>query len=299
MVFSQVLFLALLGSVNAATLTKRFSSGDFATGETDPNNPSMSATKCTLTVGWSYCVKAPVVPTTTTTTKKTATTTSSTKTAATTTTGGPSPTQMGLISTCNAFYYVKKGDSCWVIMNSYGNFTLDQFYSWNPAVKTDCSGLQPDYYVCVGVGGSTDSTTTKTTTTTTPTNIGPSPTQAGIATDCSTYYQAEKGDSCWLIVNEKYTYLTTAKFNKWNPAVGSNCSNLQKGYYYCVATKTERPMPNTISTCKKWHHVATGDNCWSIEQEYSISATQFEKWNPYIGSSCASLWLGYYVCVGV
>ncbi|THC88290.1 hypothetical protein EYZ11_012262 [Aspergillus tanneri] len=37
MIFSQVLSLALLGSVNAATLGKRFSSGGFATGEKDPN----------------------------------------------------------------------------------------------------------------------------------------------------------------------------------------------------------------------------------------------------------------------
>ncbi|PLB44330.1 hypothetical protein P170DRAFT_503006 [Aspergillus steynii IBT 23096] len=372
-------------------------------------NPSLSATNCALNEGWSYCVEAPAVKptttkkTTTTTTTKATTTTSSTlkttTTAATTTrAGGPSPTQTGLISTCNSYYFVQNGDSCWAIVNSYGSFTLDQFYSWNPAVKSDCSGLQSGYYVCVGVVGSgattttskkattttappkttTDphsprqsgiasncnsyyfveagdecgkiatkygitlsnfyawnpavgstcgnlqagywvcvgvtgkattttktttkkATTTKTTTTkaTTTTATGPSPTQSGIVAGCSTYYQAKEGDSCWSIVNEKYTYLTTAKFYKWNPAVGSSCSNLQVGYYYCVATKDEAPMPNTISTCKKWHLVASGDSCWSIEQQYSITAAQFGKWNPYVGSSCASLWLGYYVCVGV
>lgn len=82
-------------------------------------------------------MEAPAVkPTTTkqTTTTTKATTTSSTTTAAATTTkaGGPSPTQTGLISTCNAYYYVQKGDSFWEIVNSYGNFTLDQFYAWNP-----------------------------------------------------------------------------------------------------------------------------------------------------------------------
>jgi hypothetical protein len=77
-----------------------------------------------------------------------------------------------------------------------------------------------------------------------------------------------------------------------NSAVGSTCSNLQAGYYYRVATKTVHAMPSTISTCKKWHLAASGDNCWSIEQQYGITATQF-------GTSCASLWLGYYVCVGV
>ncbi|KAL5365890.1 hypothetical protein BJX96DRAFT_159953 [Aspergillus floccosus] len=431
MILSRSFTLALLGLANAATLRKRFSNGDFATGDTDPNvtsgctywansisstdtctalesfygittaqlvswNPSLSTTDCTLNVGWSYCVEAPAVKTTTTkaTTTTSKTTTTTTTTAATTTSaGGPSPTQPGIASTCNAFYYVQKDDYCYAIVTSYGNFTLDQFYTWNPAVKNDCSGLQPGYYVCVGVSGSTATTitsrtttaaptatttsayspqqsgiasncdryyfvesgntcaviaadygitlsnfyawnpavgsscanlqagywvcvgvsgnppattaTTKATTTTTKstttatTGTGPSPTQAGIVTDCSTYYQARDGDSCWSIVNEKYTYLTQAQFYAWNPAVGSSCSNLQLGYYYCVATKDVGPMPNTVSNCAKWHLVASGDSCWSIEQQYSITAAQFGNWNPYIGSSCASLWLGYYVCVGV
>jgi hypothetical protein len=37
MIFSTILALTLWGSANAATLGRRFSNGDFATGETDPN----------------------------------------------------------------------------------------------------------------------------------------------------------------------------------------------------------------------------------------------------------------------
>lgn len=44
------------------------------------------------------------------------------------------------------------------------------------------------------------------------TPTGPSPIQSGIAPDCVTYYQAQSGDSCWSVVNEKYTYLTQDKF---------------------------------------------------------------------------------------
>lgn len=33
-------------------------------------------------------------------------------------------------------------------------------YSWNPAVHTDCSGLQASEYVCVGVAGAAATTTT-------------------------------------------------------------------------------------------------------------------------------------------
>ncbi|GIC89055.1 putative LysM domain protein [Aspergillus udagawae] len=429
MLLSVILTPALLlGVANAATLGKRWSKGEAATGTTDPNvasgctywaNSVTSSDTCAslnayfgITTAqlvswvrvnfsplrWSYCVEAPAVKTTTskttTTTSKTTTTTpaiTTTTSTSTTSVWAPYPTQTGLISTCNAFYDVQSGDYCQGIVTAYGNFTLSQFYQWNPAVKTDCSGLQTGYYVCIGVAGSTttttaaptsttatttanpyspqqtgiaancnkyyfvetgdacaniastygitlanfyswnpavgtscqslqagyyvcvgvsgsttSTTTTKTTTTTTtnaPTTTttasGPSPTQAGITADCETFYQAVSGDSCWTIVSEKYTYLTQDEFYAWNPAVGSTCSNLQAGYYYCVATKTVHAMPSTISTCKKWHLVATGDSCWSIEQQYGITATQFGTWNPYVGTSCASLWLGYYVCVGV
>ncbi|KAE8392341.1 hypothetical protein BDV23DRAFT_171054 [Aspergillus alliaceus] len=366
MIFAHILGLSLLGSVNAATLGKRFSSANFAIGETDPHvssectywansikstdtcaaleryygisnahlvswNPSLQATDYALSEGWSYCVEASAIATTTkttipekTTSEKTTTTTKApattpsnftTSSATKSTVGGPSPTQTGLTSSCNAFYYVQKDDSCWAT-----------------AAKTNCSGLQPNYYVCVGVVGSTapiitsktataspttttaphspqqsgissdcnnyyfveagderafiaakhgitlrstcgslqagywvyigveppqpttQATTAKTTTGTAPASTRLSPTQSGIITDCSAYYQAQGGDNSWPIVNKKYSYLTAAKFYEWNPAIGTSCTN---------------------------------------------TSTQFGSWNPYVGSSCATLWQGYYVCVGV
>jgi hypothetical protein len=47
------------------------------------------------------------------------------------------------------------------------------------------------------------------------------------------------------------------------------------------------------------HQVKTGDNFWSIQQQYGIAAAQFNRWNPMVGSSCESLWQGYFVCVAV
>lgn len=35
------------------------------------------------------------------------------------------------------------------IATSHG-ITLDQFYTYNPAVENNCSGLRWNYYVCVG-----------------------------------------------------------------------------------------------------------------------------------------------------
>ncbi|EAW14094.1 putative LysM domain protein [Aspergillus clavatus NRRL 1] len=341
MILTPLLLTSLItGTARASAIQKRFTNGDSPTGTTDPNvvkdcsywansitssdtcvnlenyfgittaqltfwNPSLSSTNCVLTVGWSYCVESPSVPTTTTTSTTTVPTTTSTSPTTTTTTstsGAPSPTQSGLISTCDAFYKVQAGDICYNIVTSFGNFTIDQFYQWNPAVKTDCSGLQAGYYVCVGVPGLTTTTTTTSTTiattTTSATHTGPSPTQTGIISDCVTYYQVQSGDSCWSIVTKKYSYLTTSEFISWNPAVGATCSYLDVGYWYCVATSTVQPMPGTISTCTKYYQVASGDSCWSIEQANSITATQFNTWNPDVGSECAHLWLGYFVCVG-
>lgn len=46
--------------------------------------------------------------------------------------GAPSPTQPGLISSCDAYYLVKRGDYCDVVISKFGNLTLSDFYSWNP-----------------------------------------------------------------------------------------------------------------------------------------------------------------------
>lgn len=48
--------------------------------------------------------------------------------------GTPSPIQPGLISTCDAYYFVEAGDYCSAIVSKFGNFTLSQFYTWNPYV---------------------------------------------------------------------------------------------------------------------------------------------------------------------
>lgn len=65
----------------------------------------------------------------------------------------PTPIQDGMTKRCNTFYEVKSGDGCWDIANTHG-ISLDDFYSFNPAVGDDCSKLYPDNYVCVGVAES-------------------------------------------------------------------------------------------------------------------------------------------------
>jgi hypothetical protein len=51
----------------------------------------------------------------------------------------------------NSYYQAKKGDYCQKVLDLYKTFTLQQFYTWNPSVGSDCSSLWEGYYYCVGV----------------------------------------------------------------------------------------------------------------------------------------------------
>jgi hypothetical protein len=66
-----------------------------------------------------------------------------------------------------------------------------------------------------------------------PTLIIPSPTQSGVINGCTQYYQAVNGDDCSKIVAAHGTF-SLNDFLTWNPAVGSSCSGLWLGYWYCI-----------------------------------------------------------------
>ncbi|EGX93831.1 Peptidoglycan-binding lysin domain [Cordyceps militaris CM01] len=56
----------------------------------------------------------------------------------------------GMVDDCAKFYQVKSGDGCWAIVHD-ANIDLGDFLKWNPAVHNDCTGLQENVHVCVGV----------------------------------------------------------------------------------------------------------------------------------------------------
>ncbi|ORY65198.1 uncharacterized protein BCR38DRAFT_457414 [Pseudomassariella vexata] len=219
---------------------------------------------------------------------------------------------------CSFSWPAESGDTCLSMAQAWG-ITESQFISFNPGVI--CASLIPGQDYCVEWDGSPPPmpSTTRTsvppvTTTTTPT--GPSPTQEGIAKDCEKYYLVKSGDTCQKIA-DTYKTFTLNQFYSWNPAVGKDCSSLWVDYYVCVAVKgtpdqpppTTTPppsdpnkpspaQPNVNPKCNKWYLVSSGDTCQKISDAYKISLSTFYQWNPDVGSSCASLWLGYYVCVG-
>jgi hypothetical protein len=133
--------------------------------------------------------------------------------------------------------------------------------------------------------------------------------------------------------------ISLADFYAWNPAVGSTCTTLLAGYYVCVDIPGVTPTTATTATatgptptqtgitssCKsrlrliindtlcimamhhsadrilgdEWYEAVSGDTCDAIVAKFSITLAEFYAWNPAVGSTCASLFLGYYYCVGV
>lgn len=51
-----------------------------------------------------------------------------------------------------------------------------------------------------------------------------------------------------------------------------------------------------VSNCNSFYQAVSGDTCASIASAYGISVSQFEAWNPAVGSDCSGLWLNEYYC---
>ncbi|KAK1994861.1 hypothetical protein LX36DRAFT_583537 [Colletotrichum falcatum] len=265
-------------------------------------NPSVGADCSGIKVGQEYCVERNWgIPPTETITSSVPGPTNTV----------PSPVQEGIIGSCTSYHKAVSGDDCSKIVAQYGTFAFADFLKWNPAVGETCAGLWLGYYYCVAVPG-TPTGATSAAPVPTATSTVPSPAQDGITKECKAYYKAVAGDDCSKIV-AKYGTFTFADFLKWNPAVGSTCSGLWLGYNYCVGvsgTPTEPPRPTTtactgpdptqpgaVCPCQRWHKVVSGNTCDSIQRQYGITTAQFNKWNPQVGTTCSTLWLGYNVCV--
>ncbi|KAL4767932.1 hypothetical protein BDW60DRAFT_226112 [Aspergillus nidulans var. acristatus] len=264
------------------------------------------------------CTPAQVSATTTGTPTPTNGTTTAPPTSTTSTTSAPSPTMDGTASNCNKYHYVVEGDGCADLSTQYG-ISLDDFYTWNPGVGSDCQTLKTEFYVCVGVSGGDGSSTTSPSSTTT-SGSAPSPTMDGTASNCDDYYYVKGGDGCADIATEYGISLDD--FYTWNPGVGSDCRTLKTEFYVCVgvsgetkpSTTTSNPstttddgsgatptetMPGTIDTCKKYHKVIPGDGCYDLAAEYGISLDDFYAWNPAVGDDCSGLKYDYDVCVRI
>ncbi|KAH6724401.1 hypothetical protein BKA61DRAFT_29479 [Leptodontidium sp. MPI-SDFR-AT-0119] len=287
---------ALLADTNGITLQQLYR-----------YNPSL-VSNCNIQSGISYCVEEnfSIPPTETTT----STTTSAT--------GIPTPTPVqppGPISGCNKFYFVASGTTCSELLSVNG-ITIAQLFAWNSGVKADCSGLWAEVYVCVGVPG-TSTTTTSKPSTTTPANgiVTPSPTQPpSIVSNCNKFHFVAEGTTCSAILSQYG--ITVAQLFAWNSGVKADCSGLWSNVYVCVgvigATITSSrtstttvggivtptpTQPGMIDSCDKFQFASTGTSCSAILSQNSLSLAQFFAWNSGVKADCSGMWAEVYVCV--
>ncbi|KAJ5658523.1 uncharacterized protein N7484_002172 [Penicillium longicatenatum] len=287
---------------------------------------------CTLIADLYYCVQIDyetisVTVASTSTSKSVSTaiasTVSTTLVTATPTSSGdgistPTPYQTGIAANCDEFYLVVSGDECGTIATDEG-ISLEDFYAWNPAVGTSCAYLDLGDYVCVGTIGSTATATPTTSPATTGDGVTtPTPYQTGMVSDCDLFHLVVSGDGCYDIAAAAGIALND--FYTWNPAVGTSCAYLDLGDYVCIgiidstatATTTSSsattgdgvttPTPyqtGMVSDCDLFHLVVSGDGCYDIAAAAGIALDDFYTWNPAVGTSCAYLYLGDYVCIGI
>ncbi|KAJ5518739.1 hypothetical protein N7453_001161 [Penicillium expansum] len=164
-------------------------------------NPSVNANCTNLVVALDYCV-ATVNGTTPTTSNTTATFVSA-----------PTTTVTGTTSECCEWHTVFSGDTCQLIEAEYG-ITFEKFIVLNTYVNSTCGNIWPGYAYCVsGIATANNSTSTTaitatstsppipvttsgtlTTATTSGTITTPAPTQTGMVSGCTTFYEAVSGD---------------------------------------------------------------------------------------------------------
>lgn len=226
-----------------------------------------------------------------------------------------------MISDCDAFYFVQAGDTCTTIASKNG-ISLAQFVLWNPAAKSDCSGLWAEVYACVSIIGHTPAKPTTAPATTTKALNGittPTPVQDGMVANCDAFYLVQSGDTCATISSKKG--ITLSQFVAWNPAAKSDCSGLWANTYACVSIVGHSPPTSTtakptttaktgngvstptpiqtgmVTNCKTFYLVRSGDTCSTIATAQKITVAKFIAWNPAAKADCGGLWANTYACI--
>lgn len=134
-----------------------------------------------------------------------------------------------MVSNCNKFYWVSRGDKCDDVASKNG-IAVKDLLSWNPKAGQGCSNLWAETYACVSIIGC------KPRPPPTKPNNGvqtPVPTQPGMVENCKTFYFVKSGDSCASVASK--VGISTADFSIWNPQVGKQCTGLWANVYACVA----------------------------------------------------------------
>ena len=162
--------------------------------------------------------------------------------------GGPTanstasaPTQAGIAKACNAFAYAETSDTCYDMSQNF-HITLENLTAWNPVLGYpdghNCTTqFWAGYDYCVGIPGSSTTSSRTSTDTSVSTSSLLYPAQSGISLACDKYVEAKTGDYCYIFAQNNN--ITTDQLYDWNAILGpngANCSTgFQAGYDYCVS----------------------------------------------------------------
>ncbi|TVY81775.1 LysM domain-containing protein [Lachnellula suecica] len=137
-------------------------------------------------------------------------------------------------SDCSATYLVQSGDTCQSIAAIYNNFTLSQFYYWNPDVGQTCFGLQAYVPVCIDTPWYTfvppvqaaDGTVEAA-------SAVPVPIMPSITSNCTKFELAGGGYRVDTIVAQNN--ITEDDFLSWNAYIDKTNPVAWEGYWVCVS----------------------------------------------------------------
>ncbi|KAH8674777.1 hypothetical protein BGZ60DRAFT_404796 [Tricladium varicosporioides] len=138
-------------------------------------------------------------------------------------------------SDCSATYLVKSGDSCNAIATLFGNFTLTQFYYWNPDITQTCAALRAFVPVCINTPWYTFTPPVFAPAgTVVPSSAIPVPIMPQIVSTCTKYEFVGNGLRVDAMVAQNG--ITMAQFLAWNPAVDKTNPSAWAGYWVCVGS---------------------------------------------------------------
>ncbi|KAF5697167.1 peptidoglycan-binding lysin domain-containing protein [Fusarium mundagurra] len=218
----------------------------------------------------------------------------------------PTPLAAGTPANCTRYHQVMSYNTCENIMAQY-LVNINQFYSMNPTIGKDCTGLAMGTWYCVSIWPDGDApgdqnsvpaitTTAKSGTTgasaTNTASSTPSPIQTGMVSNCNSFYKVQAGHGCWAISSAKKINLDD--FYKWNLAVKTDLR-----YSLTIGFVSALKPAGMVMGCKSFYKVKKGDGCWAIANVNKIKLDDFYKWNPAVNNDCSALQPDYNVCIGV
>ncbi|KAI2465892.1 hypothetical protein F4781DRAFT_374999 [Annulohypoxylon bovei var. microspora] len=236
----------------------------------------------------------------------------------------PSPTQDGLVASCNNYAMASADDGCFNFAGVH-SIPTSKLYEWNPIFGSDGAACTTSFwaseYYCIGVWASTTAATPPTSVT------APGPTQSGIIATCDKFAETQSGDGCETFAARNN--ITPAHLYEWNSVLGVNGANcntkLLGDEWYCVGvsgssttttpTSTVQTSTSTVvtapgatqtgivSNCNKFAEATPGQGCFDFAAANGITTTQLYAWNTVLGPNGANcgtmLWGNEWYCVGV